>query len=66
MGVLVLFDFRKVFDILEWLFIKSVLNFFNFGESVKWWISIFYIDVESVVFNNGFVMNWFKLIRGVR
>lgn len=34
-GVLVSLDFRKAFDSLEWPFIKSVLNLFNFGESVK-------------------------------
>ena len=34
-GVLVSLDFRKAFDTLEWPFIKSVLNLFNFGDSVK-------------------------------
>ena len=51
-GVLVSLDFRKAFDTLEWPFIKSVLNLFNFGESVKRWTSIFYTDVESAVLNN--------------
>ena len=46
-GVLVSLDFRKAFDTLEWPFIKSVLNLFNFGESVKRWTSIFYTNVES-------------------
>ena len=41
-GILVSLDFRKAFDTLEWPFIKHVLNLFNFGESVKRWISIFY------------------------
>ena len=59
-------DFRKAFDTLEWPFIKSVINLFNFGESVKRWTSIFYTDVESEVLNNGFATNWFKPTRGVR
>ena len=59
-GILVSLDFRKAFDTLEWPFIKRVLNLFNFGESVKRWISIFYTDVESAVLNNGFATNWFK------
>jgi len=63
---LVSLDFRKAFDTLEWPFIKSVLNLFNFGESVKRWTSIFYTDVESAVLNNGFPTNWFKPTRGVR
>ena len=65
-GVLVSLEFRKAFDTLEWPFIKSVLNLFNFGESVKRWTSIFYNDVESAVLNNGFATNWFKPTRGVR
>ena len=65
-GVLVSLDFRKAFDTLEWPFINSVLNHFNFGESVKWWAGIFYTDVESAVLNNGFATNWFKPTRGVR
>ena len=67
-GVLVSLDFRKAlnFDTLEWPFINSVLNHFNFGESLKRWASIFYTDVESAVLNNGFATNWFKQTRGVR
>jgi len=51
---------------LEWQFIKSVLNLFNFGESVRQWTSDFYTNVENAVLNNGFAMNWFKPTRGVR
>jgi len=42
-GVVVSLDF----DTLEWQFIKSVLNLFNFGESVRHWTSDFYTNVES-------------------
>ena len=63
-GVLVSLDFKKAFDTLEWQFLKSVLNLFNFGE---WqWTSVFYTNVENVVLNNGFTTNWFKPTRGVR
>ena len=51
--MLVSLDFRKAFDTLEWPFIKCLLNPFNFGESVKRWIGIFYTDVESVVLTTG-------------
>ena len=64
--VLVSLDFRKAFDILEWPFIKSMLNLYHFGESVKRWTSIFYTDVESAVLYNRFATNWFKPTRGVR
>ncbi len=65
-GVLVSVDFKKAFDTLEWLFIKSVLNLFNFGESVKRWTSVFYTNVENAVLNNGFATKRFKPTRGVR
>ena len=65
-GVLVSLDFRKAFDTLEWPFIESVVNLFNFGESVKRWIGIFYTDVEGVVLNNRFATNWLTPTRGVR
>jgi len=65
-GVLVSLDFRKAFDTLEWPFINSVLNHFNFGESVKRWAGIFYTDVGSAVLNNRFAANWFKPTRVVR
>ena len=64
--VLVSLDFKKAFNALEWPFIKRVLNLFNFGESVKPWIHIFYTDAESQVLNNRFATNWFKPTRGVR
>ena len=59
-GVLVSLDFKKAFDTLEWQFIKSVLNLFNFGESVRQWTSVVYTNVENAVLNNGFATNWFK------
>ena len=65
-GVLVSLDFRKAFDSLEWPFIMRTLDAFNFGTSIKKWVSTFYTNVESVVLNNGFLTNWFRPSRGVR
>ena len=65
-GILVSLDFQKAFDTLEWPFMHSVLECFNFGESMKNWIKVFYTDIESAVMNNGFSTNWFKPSRGVR
>ena len=64
--VLVSLDFKKAFDTLEWQFIKSVLNLFNFGESVRQWTSVFYTNVENAVLKNRIATNWFKPTRGVR
>ena len=65
-GILVALDFRKAFDSLEWPFIMRILGAFNFGSSIKRWISTFYTNVESAVLNNGYTTNWFKPSKGVR
>jgi len=65
-GILVLLDFQKAFDSLEWSFTMNTLDIFNFGTRIKWWISTFYTNIESAVINNGFTTNWFKPSRGVR
>ena len=65
-GILVALDFRKAFDSLEWPLILMILDAFNFGSSIKRWISTFYTNVESAVLNNGYRTNWFKPSKGVR
>jgi len=65
-SILVLLDFQKAFDSLEWSFTMNTLDIFNFGTRIKWWISTFYTNIESAVINNGFTTNWFKPSRGVR
>ena len=44
----------------------KALDMFNFGTSIKRWISTFYKNIESAAINNGFVTNWFRPSRGVR
>ena len=65
-GILLFLDFQKAFDTLEWSFIQYTLNLFNFGNSIKKWISTFYTNSESSVLNTGFCTNSFKSSRGVR
>ena len=65
-GILLLLDFRNPFDTLEWPFIQEILSAFNFGESIKHWVSTFYAKGESSVLNNGFCTEPFPLSRGVR
>ena len=65
-GILVALDFRKAFDSLEWPLIMKILDAFNFGSSIKRWISTFYTSVESAVLNNGYMTNWFKRSESVR
>ena len=65
-GILLLLDFKKAFDTIEWAFIQQTLKIFNFGESVQKWVSTFYTKSESSVLNNGFTTDSFMLSRGVR
>ena len=65
-GILISVDFKKAFDSLEWSCLQSALKKFNFGDSLRKWIEIFYMDIESVALNNCFVADWFKPSRGVR
>ena len=65
-GILLLIDFEKAFDTLEWSFIEKTLSFFNFGENIRKWIKIFYTKIESCVLNNGHCSARFELGRGVR
>ena len=44
----------------------NTLEVFNFGTSIKRWISTFYTNIESAVINNGFLTKWFRPSRGVR
>ena len=48
-GLLLLIDFEKAFDSIEWDFIKKALQSFNFGESLCYSWLIFYIKGQKVV-----------------
>ena len=65
-GILLLLDFKKAFDTVEWGFIQNTLDLFNFGSNIKQWVKTFYNNTESSVLHNGFTTNYFKLSRGVR
>jgi hypothetical protein len=65
-GLLLLIDFEKAFDTVEWSFIEKTLQFYGFGSSLQKWIKAFYCDISSAVTNNGHVSEFFSLGRGVR
>lgn len=65
-GLLLLIDFEKAFDSVAWSFIYKVLDFFNFGNSIRRWIHLFYNRIESCVIVNGHLSEWFTLQRGCR
>ena len=63
-GVALFLDFKKAFDSIEWDYLSTVLDVFNFKEDFKRWV--FYTDTSSCVTNNGFASPFFNLNRGVR
>lgn len=65
-GLILLVDFEKAFDTVEWNFLDKVLDTFGFGESFRLWVKILYTDISSCVINNGFSTPFFKISRGVR
>lgn len=65
-GLLLLIDFEKAFDTIEWSFIRKVLKKYNFGNNFLKWFSIIYKDVKSYVLNNGYLSPSFLLERGCR
>ena len=65
-GYIVLVDFRKAFDSIEWEFLFKTLEKFNFGNMFMRWIKILYTDISSCVGNNGFYAGYFNLTRGIR
>ena len=48
-GILLLLDFRKAFDTIEWNFIQQTLSLFNFGPWLKQWINIIFFKVSRGV-----------------
>ena len=65
-GLILSVDFEKAFDKVSWKFIEKVLDYFNFGPSVKSWIKLFQKGSESCIIQNGHMLDFFKLKRGCR
>ena len=65
-GLLLLIDFEKAFDSVEWTFLDEALKFFNFGEFIRHWVKTFYNNINSSILYNGHCSNSFSVTRGVR
>ena len=46
-GLLIFIDFQKAFDSLEWNFLLSCLEAFNFGPDFIRWVKTFYKNIQS-------------------
>ena len=65
-GLLIFVDFQKAFDSLEWDFLVSCLEAFDFGRDFIHWVKVFYNNIQSWVINNGLSSDNFRLESGVR
>ena len=65
-GLLIILDFSKAFDTIEWGFIKDVLHLFNFGEKFSQMIHLFQKNSTSKVEQNGHLSEEITLARGCR
>ena len=65
-GIAVFLDFEKAFDSIEWSYLQTCLEVFNFGPQFRQWITVLYNNISSCVLNNGFAAKHFNLSRGVR
>ena len=65
-GLLLLVDFEKAFDRIEWNFIHKCLHFFGFGDNFVNWFKTLYSASSGRVINNGYSCRDFSINRGVR
>ena len=65
-GLLLILDFSKAFDTIEWQFITDVLHLFNFGEIFTQMIHLCQFNSTSRIEQNGYLSNPIVLERGCR
>ena len=65
-GLILLVDFEKAFDSIEWKYIDDALVSFGFGRDFRNWIETLYFKSTSCLLNNGFSSAFFNLQRSVR
>ena len=65
-GLLLLLDFEKAFDSVEWNFLFKTLEKFNFGPNFISWIKTLYTNPIFRIKNNGWISKTCKMNRGIR
>ena len=52
-SLILLIDFRKAFDSLSHKYINECLKMFNFGPSIRKWVSLFFSKREAYILLGG-------------
>ena len=65
-GFILLADFEKAFDTVNWDFLFTILDKHNFGPNFQTWIKILYNNITSCISNNGYISDNFPLGQGIR
>ena len=65
-GILLLIDFEKAFDSVEWDYINKVLRTYNLGDSFIKWYNLLFQNSSSCVIYNGNISEFFNLGRACR
>ena len=64
-GILLILDFEKAFDTVEWSFLFKTLEEFNFGPQFINWIKLLYQDPVALIKNNGWFSNKVSIKWGI-
>ena len=64
-SLILLIDFRKAFDSLSHKYIDECLKMFNFGPSIRKWVSLFFSNREAYILLRGELTKRTLLERGV-
>ena len=65
-GLMILVDFEKAYDSLEWNFLFKALKKCNFGDSFIKWVRLLYTNISSCIMKHGTTTSYFHLQRGTR
>ena len=65
-GLLIVLDFAKAFDTIEWSYIYTCMKMLGYGDKFFTMIKLLHNDSTSVVENNGNYSNSIPLSRGCR
>ena len=64
-SLILLIDFRKAFDSLSHKYIDECLKMFNFGQSIRRWVSLFFCNREAYILLGGELTKKILLEQGV-